>query len=288
MGPTRNADRVATLIAAVSLGVAITGPAVAIADPGWHQTPKHSESSSGSESRSPSDDSTEKTNSSGDKHTASPGRTPISATRSFPGHTNTPFENASPNSRFRPPANVDGDGLGTQPPGKFVFGRHDCGETTPEPPKEPEPPEIPPESSPETSTPPEDPEVAVAPVLPEPVGSDFAAPQPEFKQPTVTFSMPAEHPESVAPPPPQPAAAPSEPLAEAPQIIAVEAPVIRAPIETSAPPPVQIAASPVATLTSRVGTGAMALTAILVVLMTGVWFYGNRLASHLTRRNDHG
>jgi hypothetical protein len=42
------------------------------------------------------------------------------------------------------------------------------------------------------------------------------------------------------------------------------------------------------TLTSRVGTGTVALTAILIVLIAGAWFYGNRLASHLTvRRSNH-
>ena len=85
-----------------------------------------------------------------------------------------------------------------------------------------------------------------------------------------------------------PTAVPSEPAAEAPQIVAVAEPAVPAAVEIppAAPAPVEATASPAA-LTSRVGTGATALTAVLVVLITGVWFYGNRLASHLTRRNDH-
>ena len=37
-------------------------------------------------------------------------------------------------------------------------------------------------------------------------------------------------------------------------------------------------------LTSAVGTGTVALTLILIVLISGIWFYGNRLGSHLTVR----
>jgi hypothetical protein len=286
MGSSANAERVATLVAAVSLSFAITAPAVAYADPGSHRTPGHSESSKDGESSSPSGDSNSSTKSPGDRGVTSPGHTPISNTRSFPGHTNKPFENASPNSRFRPPANGTGDGPDTQPRGKFVFGRHGCDEDPPTPPQMPENPEAPtvPEMPPETQTH----ETPDAPGLPEPpAGGDFTPPQPEFRKPTVTFSWPAQMPDEVATLPAPPAVVPSEPLSEA-QIGAVEAPVAPEPIEVpAAPATVEANADTVVTLTSRIGTGAMALTAILIVLMTGVWFYGNRLASHLTRRNDH-
>jgi len=280
MGATTNAERVATLVAAVSLSIAMTGPA-AHADTGSHRAPKHSESSTDNESSSATDDS-----SSSGERTTSPGRTPISVTRAFPGRTDKPFENASPNGRFPPPANSTGEGTRRQPPGKFVFGRHDCAEQAPEPPQEPDPPA-------ETDTPPqttpEQPRLPSAPVLPKPQGgSGYTPSPPEFHQPTVTFSMPEQAPETV---PDEPAAEPpavSEPEPETPVIVALEAPVIPAPVATPTRVPVEITASPAATITSRVGTGAMALTAILIVLMTGVWFYGNRLASHLTRRNDHG
>src|SRR5262245_64828946 len=85
MGSSRNAERVATLVAAVSLSFAITGPAVVSADPGSHRTPKHSESSTDGESSSPSGDSNGPTTSPETKRTTSPGHTPISETRPFPG-----------------------------------------------------------------------------------------------------------------------------------------------------------------------------------------------------------
>jgi hypothetical protein len=37
-------------------------------------------------------------------------------------------------------------------------------------------------------------------------------------------------------------------------------------------------------LTSRVGSGTVAVTIILVFLVAGVWFFGNRLASQLTNQ----
>ena len=80
-----------------------------------------------------------------------------------------------------------------------------------------------------------------------------------------------------------PTAVPSEPAAEAPQIVAVAEPAVPAAVEIPPAAPALVEA----TLTSRVGTGTTALTAVLVVLITGIWLYGNRLASHLTRRNDH-
>jgi hypothetical protein len=104
----------------------------------------------------------------------------------------------------------------------------------------------------------------------------------------VTYSFSEQTPHTIATNPEPPAAMPSEPIVEAAQVISLDIRVLPVAVEAPAtPPPVVVTASPATTLTSRVGTGAMALTAILIVLMTGVWFYGNRLASHLTRRNDH-
>jgi hypothetical protein len=64
--------------------------------------------------------------------------------------------------------------------------------------------------------------------------------------------------------------------------------------EAPAPPPIVTppAAGPVVPpavhvmLTSRVGTGTVALTIILIFLTVGLWFYGNRLASQLTTRRE--
>jgi hypothetical protein len=40
-------------------------------------------------------------------------------------------------------------------------------------------------------------------------------------------------------------------------------------------------------LVSHVGTGTATVTIILIFLLTGVWFYGHRLASHLSARTNH-
>jgi hypothetical protein len=67
---------------------------------------------------------------------------------------------------------------------------------------------------------------------------------------------------------------------------AVEAPP-SVPAEVPAAPPAEPQAAAIK-LTSAVGTGTVALTLILIVLIAGIWFYGNRLGSHLTvRRNNH-
>jgi hypothetical protein len=268
MASPSNVERVATLVAAVSLGIAITGQAVAYADPDG-RTPKHSDSPIGGETSSPSVDSRIAVGPQDGKRTTSPWRTPISETGD------------GPKRRFRPPATVTGDQPDTEshPRGKPGDGHHDCGE---------EPP-IPPDPDPEPETPePETPETVPDP----PSGSDYEPPQPTFKKPEVTFSAQevTQIPQSVADLPEPPVVIPVEPVAEIPPIIAVEAPVIPVPNEIPpAPAPVEPTASPVTTLTSQVGTGAMALTAILIFLVTGVWFYGNRLASQLpVRRKHHG
>src|SRR6476659_8438057 len=54
MGSSRNAERVATLVAAVSIGFVISGPAVAYADPDSHGT--HSDSSNDAQSSRSSGD----------------------------------------------------------------------------------------------------------------------------------------------------------------------------------------------------------------------------------------
>jgi hypothetical protein len=41
-------------------------------------------------------------------------------------------------------------------------------------------------------------------------------------------------------------------------------------------------------LVSAVGTGTSTLTVILLFLFLGVWFYGNRLASHWAAERNHG
>jgi hypothetical protein len=87
------------------------------------------------------------------------------------------------------------------------------------------------------------------------------------------------------------------PVTEVPAIVEAPASVLVAIIEVpAAPPPVVVPAAPpevvpqaaTISLTSRVGTGTVALTLIIIVLISGVWFYANRLGSHLTnRRNNH-
>src|SRR6185312_7838059 len=54
MGSSRNAERVATLVAAVSIGLVISGPAVAYADPDTRGT--HSDSSNDAQSSHSSGD----------------------------------------------------------------------------------------------------------------------------------------------------------------------------------------------------------------------------------------
>jgi hypothetical protein len=124
--------------------------------------------------------------------------------------------------------------------------------------------------------------------VPDPPGSGYEPPETAFDKPEVTFSAQevTQLPEAVADPSAPPAFVPLDPVV---QIIPVAAPILPAPAETpAAPAPVVPVASAATALTSQVGTGAMALTTILVFLVTGIWFYGNRLASQLpVRRNDH-
>ena len=86
------------------------------------------------------------------------------------------------------------------------------------------------------------------------------------------------------------------PVTEAPAIVEAPASVPVAVTEVPAAPPPEVRPAPpvveptaaAITLSSRVGTGTVALTLILIVLISGVWFYGNRLGSHITvRRNNH-
>jgi hypothetical protein len=287
MGSSRTAERVATLVAAVSIGLVISGPAVAYADPDSHgrHHGRHSDSSNDAQSSGSSGDLPLATNSSGTNRTISPRHTRISLTGPFRGHTGKPSENARDHNRFRPPATNDGDA--SAPPaltddGPPVDEQRGCDEG----------------SSEGCTTPPVCGEGSSkrCPLPPNKGGSRYHPEPPRFHKPIVTFGWPAP-PHVGLPTPPEaptvvssePTAVPSEPAAEAPQIVAVAEPAVPAAVEIppAAPALVEATASPVATLTSRVGTGATALTAVLVVLITGIWLYGNRLASHLTRKNDH-
>ena len=116
---------------------------------------------------------------------------------------------------------------------------------------------------------------------------------PKFEPPKFE---PPETPPAVTPEP-APVTIATPPVTEVPAIVEAPASVPVAIIEVpAAPPPVVVpAAQPevvpqaaTINLTSRVGTGTVALTLILIVLISGVWFYANRLGSHLTnRRNNH-
>jgi hypothetical protein len=102
--------------------------------------------------------------------------------------------------------------------------------------------------------------------------------------------------------PPAPAPHVSEPaVTPEPAPVPVQTPAIDVTVnapspapEAPAPPPIVTppAAGPVVPpavhvmLTSRVGTGTVALTIILIFLTVGLWFYGNRLASQLTTRRE--
>jgi hypothetical protein len=107
---------------------------------------------------------------------------------------------------------------------------------------------------------------------------------PRFEPPEVPTAVPEPSPVII-----------THPVTEVPAI--VEAPVPVAIIEVpAAPQPVAVPAAPpevvpqaaTISLTSRIGTGTVALTLIIIVLISGVWFYANRLGSHLTnRRNNH-
>ena len=86
------------------------------------------------------------------------------------------------------------------------------------------------------------------------------------------------------------------PVAETPAVVEAPAAVPVAVTEVPAAPPPEVRPAPpvveptaaAITLSSRVGTGTVALTLILIVLISGVWLYGNRLGSHITvRRNNH-
>jgi hypothetical protein len=110
MGSSRTAERVATLVAAVSIGLVISGPAVAYADPDSHgrHHGRHSDSSNDAQSSGSSGDLPLTTNSSGTNRTISPRHTRTSLTGPFRGHKGKPSENASGNSLVRPPATNDG------------------------------------------------------------------------------------------------------------------------------------------------------------------------------------
>jgi hypothetical protein len=110
----------------------------------------------------------------------------------------------------------------------------------------------------------------------------------------VLSSAPTVHTAAVA----EPTASPKTPANDTPPPVAdiaaaildSLAPVIvvePAPIVAATPPATEIVAAPAGlpvTLTSRLGTGTVALTAILMVLVIGVWHFGHRLAIQLAPR----
>ena len=224
MGSSRTAERVTALVVALSAGLAITGSAVAYADPDPHVA-------GGSESSSLSVDSTDH------QPPTRPSETP-------PPPTNAPPTNTVP---------------------------------TKTPPTKTPPPSLPvhhsPRAVPSGSSP--------IPTPHHPLLGNPSTPPATTKTPHPPVPNPAP-----------PAVIPTEPVDDPPRIVNADAPVAvltvgQTPTVPAPPPLVEPAADPLIMLTSSVGTGTVALTAILIVLITGVWFYGNRLASHLTVRRNH-
>jgi hypothetical protein len=143
-----------------------------------------------------------------------------------------------------------------------------------------------------------------------PGGKHSQPPNPhQFVPPKVTVSAQTSPPGTGPGPsrpavtnPPAPAPHVSEPaVTPEPAPVPVQTPAIDVTVnapspapEAPAPPPIVTppAAGPVVPpavhvmLTSRVGTGTVALTIILIFLTVGLWFYGNRLASQLTTRRE--
>src|SRR5262245_22406266 len=135
MLPRKRIVGVATLSVACWLGVTVsTGSAIAYGDNPHSDSPNHGSSASsphgnssshsqsqgnsspGSASHGNSSDNSSSANGS-ESSSDTRGPQPITQTRQFPGNTTRPFDNASENSRFRPPSQPTEPGTGTTTPG---------------------------------------------------------------------------------------------------------------------------------------------------------------------------
>jgi hypothetical protein len=108
---------------------------------------------------------------------------------------------------------------------------------------------------------------------------------PKFEPPETPPAVPEPAPVVIA----TPAVTEVPAIVEAPVPVAIiEVPAAPQPVAVPAAPPEVVPQAATISLTSRIGTGTVALTLIIIVLISGVWFYANRLGSHLTnRRNNH-
>jgi outer membrane biosynthesis protein TonB len=112
---------------------------------------------------------------------------------------------------------------------------------------------------------------------PTPVGQPNTPPPAQPQPPPATPHLPDNPPPP--PPPPPPVAIPVSVVPPAPIDIPTPSPV-----PTPAPVPV-----PDVQFTSSVDAGTQALTVILLFVVFGGWFYGNRIASQWSsEKDDHG
>jgi hypothetical protein len=275
MRSPRRTTRVTTVVTAICIGAALTGPAVASAG---------------------LDNESDSSSTPGDSTGSSPGgstgstdtRTPSLGSLGIPGITTQATPGGAGDSGAPTGVGPSGDDL---PESTFGNGR-------------PPPSYTPPTGEGTSEGPQPGPVEFVPPVrIPIPFGCEFLPCAPpgdggesqEEPQPGPTppsdFDEPAPGPAPAQNPPPtgtpgdSPVGLTPGPANRVPA--GVDAPA-SAPSEV--PAASQAVQSQAATikLTSAVGTGTAAMTLILIVLISGIWFYGNRLGSHLTvRRNNH-
>ncbi len=319
MGSSRCTVRVMRVVAAICVGVAMTGQVVAYADPAPNPDSSSDQKPSSRFGDRPSSRFGDKPFSrSGDKPFSRSGDKPFSRSGESGGSVNSPNPNESkpserkPGSDTKPPADntdelseKDGPNSGSLTP---AVDDPQQGETNPGTFAAPD------VSTPVPSAPAPVPCESECCCLPpfvdydKPKGSDWPPPTPDVKVPppppldrrdppkiTVVEHEPPEIPPAVTPEP-APEIIVAGPVAETPAVVEAPAPVPVAVTEVPAAPPPDVRPAPpvvepkaaAITLSSRVGTGTVALTLILVVLISGVWFYGNRLGSHITvRRNNN-
>jgi hypothetical protein len=329
MGFSRCTVRVMRVVAAICVGMAMTGPVVAYADPAPNSDSSSDQNPSSPFGDKPSSPFGDKPSSPfgdkpssrfGDKPFSRFGDKPFSRSGESGGSVNSPNPNESKRSESKlgsdtkPPADDTGE-LSEE-------DRPNSGFLTPGAVDDPQPGESNPGTfaAPDVSTPdpgapasvPCESECCCLPPFVDydnPKGSDWPPPTPDVKVPppppldrrdppkiTVVEHEPPEIPPAVTPEP-APEIIVAGPVAETPAVVEAPAPVPVAVTEVpAAPPPPEVRQAPPVveakaadiTLSSRVGTGTVALTSILIVLISGVWFYGNRLGSHITvRRNNH-
>ena len=274
MRSPRGTERVTTVVAAICIGAALTGPAVAAAD-------------IVTDSPSPAGDSG---GSLGGNSTGSFGsRTPSLPSLGIPGVTLGPTSGGHSDR----PTSVGPSG-DNRPEARFGNGRPSPSYSSPKP-----APAAGPQPGP----------VDVVPRFPVLVGCEFflCAPPgngegPQGQPEGQPEGQPTPPPVSEVPDPgPQDPLEPKGPPAGTPEAVPVDvtagpADKVPAAVEAPASVSVEVPAAPLEAgpqaaaikLTSAVGNGTVALTLILIVLISGVWFYANRLGSRLSnRRNNH-